>query len=304
MTDIVIFFSNRDTKAKFSLLLTQFLLSLPYSLYFFVFAPAVGNTNMQSFIQYRSFRTSVKHQYERDSKKAEELRRKNENTNTEKRSSSDGHSLSAAAASNTSDTSEGPDSRDPEKAEQSPASPDSQPSDSQQGNNGNEGFHDGDPAKRIHTNNTLEATQTFGTAMGTILTGIEVRPMTRQMSNRLEKRVTRNSATGNKNNPPKDKVFVVNYESENDPLNPHNWSYGRRIFCTMLIALIGLIVGFASSIDSSALPQASKAFGVGEVTESLATGIFLIGFGFGALFAGPISETVGRNPVYITTLFM
>ena len=36
--------------------------------------------------------------------------------------------------------------------------------------------------------------------------------------------------------------------------------------------------------------------------ESLATGIFLVGFGTGALFAGPISETVGRNPVYITTL--
>jgi len=38
------------------------------------------------------------------------------------------------------------------------------------------------------------------------------------------------------------------------------------------------------------------------VTESLATGIFLVGVGFGALFAGPISETVGRNPVYIGTM--
>ena len=34
------------------------------------------------------------------------------------------------------------------------------------------------------------------------------------------------------------------------------------------------------------------------------TGIFLIGFGVGSLFAGPISETVGRNPVYIATLAM
>ena len=38
------------------------------------------------------------------------------------------------------------------------------------------------------------------------------------------------------------------------------------------------------------------------MTESLATGLFLIGFGVGALFAGPVSETVGRNPVYIATL--
>lgn len=70
----------------------------------------------------------------------------------------------------------------------------------------------------------------------------------------------------------------------------------------MNIAAIGWIVGFASSVDSAALKQATAEFGVGEVTESLATGLFLIGFGVGALFAGPISETVGRNPVYIATL--
>lgn len=68
------------------------------------------------------------------------------------------------------------------------------------------------------------------------------------------------------------------------------------------IACIGWIVGFASSVDSAALMQASADFSVSEVTESLATGIFLIGFGVGALFAGPVSETIGRNPVYIATL--
>lgn len=44
---------------------------------------------------------------------------------------------------------------------------------------------------------------------------------------------------------------------------------------------------------------ASKEFGVSEVAESLATGLFLVGFGVGALVAGPISETIGRSPVYI-----
>lgn len=50
--------------------------------------------------------------------------------------------------------------------------------------------------------------------------------------------------------------------------------------------------------------QATKEFGVSDVTESLATGLFLVGFGVGALFAGPLSETVGRNPVYIVTLIL
>ena len=65
---------------------------------------------------------------------------------------------------------------------------------------------------------------------------------------------------------------------------------------------LGAVVGFASAVDSPAIPQAAKEFGVSEVVESLATGLFLIGFGVGALFAGPISEALGRNPVYIGTL--
>ena len=102
------------------------------------------------------------------------------------------------------------------------------------------------------------------------------------------------------------KVFVVGYRGADDPLNPHNWSFSKRIFITFTVASIGLIVGLASSIDSAALDQAREEFGVSEVTESLATGLYLVGFGFGAFFAGPISETVGRNPVYLVTgaLFM
>lgn len=97
-------------------------------------------------------------------------------------------------------------------------------------------------------------------------------------------------------------VFVVGYQGLDDTLNPHNWSKPRRMFYTLLIALIGLIVGFASSVDSAAAPQAAEEFHVSEVTESLATSMYLLGFGLGAPFAAPLSETFGRNVVYIATL--
>ncbi|OCL07646.1 MFS general substrate transporter [Glonium stellatum] len=97
-------------------------------------------------------------------------------------------------------------------------------------------------------------------------------------------------------------VFVVGYEGDNDPLNPHNWRYSTRIMATLMIAGIGAVVGVASSIDSSAIREAAVEFGVSEVTGSLVTGLYLFGFGAGALFAGPLSETLGRNPVYISTL--
>lgn len=125
--------------------------------------------------------------------------------------------------------------------------------------------------------------QSTGTALGMVLTGIEVR-----------RRTTREGGDGN--------VFVVGYEGPDDPNDPHHWPLTKRIACTFMVAAIGCVVGIASAIDSSVLSKAAQDFHVAEVTESLATGLFLIGFGCGALFAGPISETVGRNPVYITTL--
>ncbi|KAK1242787.1 hypothetical protein MKX08_005599 [Trichoderma sp. CBMAI-0020] len=99
-------------------------------------------------------------------------------------------------------------------------------------------------------------------------------------------------------------VFVVSFEGPNDPLNPRNWSLTKRVFCTFNVGMIALVVGMAASIDSAVIARAAKDFGVSQVAEALATGLFLVGFGFGALIAGPMSETVGRNPVYFGSLAM
>jgi hypothetical protein len=125
----------------------------------------------------------------------------------------------------------------------------------------------------------------IGTRLGVAMTGVDVR-----------------SRTTNEGGRDKGKVFIVGYAGEKDPLNPHNWSITRRMVITIIVASIGLIVGFASSVDSAVLEQAREEFGVGEVAEALATGLYLVGFGVGAFFAAPISETVGRNPVYIVTM--
>ncbi|CAC9891684.1 unnamed protein product [Aureobasidium pullulans] len=113
-----------------------------------------------------------------------------------------------------------------------------------------------------------------GTALGRILTGIKVR-----------KREEHEGGEGN--------VFIVDYHGETDQMNPHNWGWGIRLWITFMVASIGFVVGVASSIDSVAIQPASREFGISEVAES---------FGAGALFAGPFSETLGRNPIYIVTL--
>lgn len=100
-----------------------------------------------------------------------------------------------------------------------------------------------------------------------------------------------------------EKYYRVDWESESDPQNPHNWSTTHRMTLTLVLVAIAFVVTASSAIDSAIAPQAAADFGVSDVTESLAgTGIFLIGFGFGALAAGPLSEMLGRYPVYLGTL--
>lgn len=127
--------------------------------------------------------------------------------------------------------------------------------------------------------------RTIGTRLGLSLTGINVRDRTTNEGGEQDRQ-----------------VFVVNFQGPDDPCNPHNWSKLTRIRATVLVACIGAIVGIASSIDSLILSNAAEEFHVSEIVESMATGLFLFGFGCGALFAGPFSETIGRNPTYIVTL--
>lgn len=92
-----------------------------------------------------------------------------------------------------------------------------------------------------------------GTGLGQILTGVKVR-----------KREEHEGGEGN--------VFIVDFQGDRDPLNPHNWGWGIRIYITFMVASIGFVVGVASSIDSIAIQPASQEFGISEVAESLATG--------------------------------
>ncbi|EME82671.1 uncharacterized protein MYCFIDRAFT_2811, partial [Pseudocercospora fijiensis CIRAD86] len=218
---------------------------------------------MQSFLQYKRFKTTVEAQLERDRAKAQALR-----TGRQPQGRRDpNHVLRNTAA-------EKDDNQEP--AEDTPTAEEQDDDD------------DGDDYELAAHRTTgalsrISTQQSAGVRLGQVLTGIEVR-----------KRKTIEGGDG--------QVFVVDYEGPDDPSDPHNWTMLKRIRCTSIVASIGCVVGLASAIDSSALPQAAAEFGVAEVVESMATGLFLIGFGCGALFAGPISETVGRNPVYIATL--
>ncbi|KIW23288.1 uncharacterized protein PV07_11499 [Cladophialophora immunda] len=97
-------------------------------------------------------------------------------------------------------------------------------------------------------------------------------------------------------------ILIVEWDGPDDPLNPRNWSLFRRLSATFIISSIAFMVGAAAPIDAAVLPQAARDLGVSEVTETLAVGIFLIGFGAGALICGPFSEVLGRSGTYMVSL--
>ncbi|RAH41328.1 MFS general substrate transporter [Aspergillus brunneoviolaceus CBS 621.78] len=98
-------------------------------------------------------------------------------------------------------------------------------------------------------------------------------------------------------------TYVVGWK-EGDPLNPQNWTRARKWICTATVCLIALAVSIPGTIDAPISAAFNEKYHVGEIAGTMVTGMYLIGVGVGSLFAGPFSETFGRNAVYFITLIV
>ncbi|KAI0187331.1 benomyl/methotrexate resistance protein [Xylaria flabelliformis] len=98
--------------------------------------------------------------------------------------------------------------------------------------------------------------------------------------------------------------YDVGWVDEDDEFNPKRWSTATRLGSTFLVCVVAFFATSASSIDSVVIGRAAAEFGVSHIVEALATGIYLVGFGTGALLASPLSELVGRQPVYVVSLLV
>jgi hypothetical protein len=71
-----------------------------------------------------------------------------------------------------------------------------------------------------------------------------------------------------------EQILLVDWEGPDDPMCARNWSVSKRALATAQISLIGFAVGATSGIDATIIPQAAKEFGVSQVVESVAIGMF------------------------------
>ena len=106
-----------------------------------------------------------------------------------------------------------------------------------------------------------------------------------------------------------------------DKENPKNWSKGYKWYCTMVVAFTCFVVAFNSAVITADLAGVSKEFGVSDEVALLTISVrhpflvssatwtntkqlFVIGFGVGPMVFAPLSESVGRRPIYAVTLLV
>ena len=102
-----------------------------------------------------------------------------------------------------------------------------------------------------------------------------------------------------------DGTILVDWYTTDDPANPQNWSIHKKNFVSLTICLYTFAVYTGSAIYTPGEEGVMRRFGVSPENASLPLSLYVLAYGIGPLLFGPLSEipVIGRNPVYITTMF-
>ncbi|KAL6245921.1 spermine transporter [Rhinocladiella similis] len=87
-----------------------------------------------------------------------------------------------------------------------------------------------------------------------------------------------------------------------DPENPHNWPTLFRWYITMMASMLVVCIAFGSSIVTGGLGLIEEKYHVSQEVAILTCSIMVCGFAVGPLLWSPLSEIIGRQPVYIISL--
>ncbi|RDW65699.1 MFS transporter [Aspergillus mulundensis] len=86
--------------------------------------------------------------------------------------------------------------------------------------------------------------------------------------------------------------------------SPYQWSSFQKSFITWLSCITTLFASFATSCYSPGAEQMSSEWEVSRVAALLGITTFCCGMGFAPMFLVPLSEIVGRKPVFVGTAVM
>ncbi|KAJ4155003.1 hypothetical protein LMH87_000269 [Akanthomyces muscarius] len=87
-----------------------------------------------------------------------------------------------------------------------------------------------------------------------------------------------------------------------DPENPKNWSKTKKYLVVALTSMLVLNSTIGSALPSQAIPFIADYFGVASQEQRvLPISVFLVGYVFGPLIWGPLSEHIGRRNLTLVT---
>lgn len=91
---------------------------------------------------------------------------------------------------------------------------------------------------------------------------------------------------------------------KNDPENPHNWSMLRKWTYTFIYAWAVISAAYGSSSLAGGLPLITEKYHVSDEVAALTVSLMVVGFLVGPLLWAPLSEQIGRRPVYFISFFL
>ncbi|CAI7655545.1 unnamed protein product [Penicillium viridicatum] len=86
---------------------------------------------------------------------------------------------------------------------------------------------------------------------------------------------------------------------DDDPSNPYNWPASQKVLQVAMIGWSAFTTTVGVSILSPAHSQFMEDFGVSSTVAILPLSLYVFALALGPIVGGPLSETVGRYPVYI-----
>ncbi|KAI0181613.1 major facilitator superfamily transporter [Hypoxylon sp. FL1284] len=127
---------------------------------------------------------------------------------------------------------------------------------------------------------------------------------TRYKEEEADNRTPGDDSQGSGQFPGEEEKMIISWEI-NDRENPYNWPNWRKyiILVTTMVTVINSTMG--SALPSMAIPFMTKEWGVTSQPQLvLPISTFLMGYVFGPLMWGPLSEQVGRRNLSLTCFTM
>jgi multidrug resistance protein len=97
--------------------------------------------------------------------------------------------------------------------------------------------------------------------------------------------------------------FEIYWESE-DPENPHLWPLWYKGLTVAAMSLGATVVSLSSTLYTSGIPGLQNDFHVSKIVALVGVTTYLLGMGIGSIIFAPLSELLGRRPVYIASMTM